>query len=33
MGIRVARDETFVEIGLSDEGKLMVNCQAEARGE
>ena len=32
MGIRVARDETFVEIGLSDEGKLMVNCQAEARG-
>lgn len=32
MGIRVARDETFVEVGLSDEGKLMVNCQTEARG-
>ena len=32
MGIRVARNETFVEVGMSEEGKLLVNCGAVSRG-
>jgi len=32
MGIRVARDETFVEVGISESGGLLVNCAAKARG-
>ena len=32
MTIRVAKDETFVEVGFSQAGKLLVSCGAAARG-
>lgn len=32
MGIRIAQDQTFVEVGFSDAGKLLVHCGAKARG-
>ena len=32
MTIRVAKDETFVEVGFSQAGKLLVSCGAAVRG-